>query len=162
MPTPLHITNDLPGSPSKVFDLFVDEVFLAGRLENTGGLDPQVVGVTKDGETVTVVTRQAIPSSVLPSMVASMIPGNPMTERTETWAPSGDGFQATFAVVIKGAPASLKGTMNLQPKGEGSELVVEGRAAVPVPLFGGKVESIVVEYVGTMLNEEAEYTTSKL
>ena len=51
-------------------------------------------------DAVKIVTPQSIPSSVLPSMVASMIPGDPATERVEDWHADGDGYSAQFSVVL--------------------------------------------------------------
>lgn len=162
MPTPLNFAHRFDATPERVFALFTDPGFLEGRLADTGGLDPQVVGVdTADGVT-TVVTRQSIPSSALPSMVASMINGDPVTERTETWRADGGGHTADFSVVIKGAPASLKGTMKLTAADGGTDWVVDANATVPIPLFGGKIESIITEQVGTLLTGEAAYTATTL
>ena len=107
-------------------------------------------------------TRQSIPSSVLPSMVASMIPGDPATERIEDWHADGDGYSAQFSVVVKGAPASLKGTMTLLPDGDGSKITVDGEAVVPIPMFGSKIEAVVVEQVGKLFRNEEEFTKTRL
>ena len=162
MPTALSVTHDFAAPPDVVHAKLVDRAFLEGRLEATGGLDPSVVRLDTSGDETTVVTRQSIPSSALPSMVAAMIPGDPVTERTEVWRQVPDGFDADLSVVIKGAPASLKGTLTLRPATGGSSLSVQGSATVPIPLFGPKVEQIVVEQVGQLLNREAEYTASSL
>ncbi len=162
MPTPLSVTHDFAATPSAVYALLTDRTFLDGRLTETGGIDPSVVSLDVEGDTAKVVTRQSIPSSALPSMVASMIPGDPVTERTEDWRTEGDGHVADLAVVIKGAPASLKGTMTLAASAAGSTLTVQGQASVPIPLFGGKIEAIVAEQVTAQLNREAQYTATAL
>ena len=36
-------------------------------------------------------------------------------------------------MIVKGAPATLKGTMNLVGADDGSTLAIEGTAAVPIP-----------------------------
>ena len=162
MPTALSVTHDFAASPEVVHAKLIDRAFLEGRLEATGGLDPAVVRLDTSGDETTVVSRQSIPSSALPSMVAAMIPGDPVTERTEVWRPTPDGFDADLNVVIKGAPASLKGTITLRPATGGSVMSVQGAASVPIPLFGTKVEQIVVEQVTELLNREATYTASAL
>lgn len=162
MPTPLSVTHDFDATPAAVYSLLTDRAFLDARLIETGGTDPSVVSLDIDGDTAKVVTRQSIPSSVLPAMVASMMPGDPITERTEEWRPDGDGHVASFAVVIKGAPATLVGTMTLVATGTGSTLSVEAQAGVPIPLFGGKIEAIVVAQVTSLLNNEARYTATAL
>ena len=151
MATPLSVSHEFAAEPAAVYALLVDRDFLQRRLEDTGGLDPSVVRLDSDGAAATVVTRQAIPASVLPSMVASMISGDPVTERTEVWRTDGDGYVADFSVVIKGAPATLKGTMAL-PVGGRLHLAVDGLGRVPIPLFGGKIEGIVVEQVKALLD----------
>jgi hypothetical protein len=162
VPTSLHIVHTYPASPAQVHTLLTDRSFLEGRMESVGGLDPKIMDLSTEDTKTTVVTRQSIPSSALPSMVASMISGDPVTERTEVWDQDGDGYQASISVVVKGAPAKLTGTITLRPKDDGSEMVVDGSAAVPIPLFGSKVESIIVEQIRALLDEEAEYTARKL
>lgn len=166
MSTELHVVQHYPAAPEAVFARFADRSFLEGRLQAAGGLEPAVDEVTADGEgdarTLVVVLRQSIPSSVLPSMVSSMIPGDPVTVRTERWRVDGDGYRADFDVVVKGAPASLRGTMVLAPAEAGSTLTVDGSASVPIPLFGGKIEQVVVEQVQTLLQAEERYTAGQL
>jgi hypothetical protein len=160
--TSLSIHHEFSAPPAAVYALLTDREFLEGRLEATGGTDPAVVSLDTATDTAKVVTRQSIPSSVLPSVVASMISGDPVTERTENWRADGDGYRADFGVVIKGAPASLKGTMSLTASGTGSTLKVDGEAHVPIPLFGGKIEAIVAEQVDSLLTKENAYTAKAL
>jgi hypothetical protein len=160
--TSLSVTHEFAAAPAAVYALLTDRAFLDARLKATGGNDPEIVSLDTDGDHTKIVTRQSIPASALPSMVASMISGDPITERTEDWRPEADGYQADFAVVIKGAPASMKGTIALTPSGAGSSLAVNGSASVPIPLFGAKIEAVVVEQVNALLLEENEYTAKAL
>ena len=162
MATTLTVTHQFSASPSQVYALLTDRAFLDRRLAETGGEDPSVVSLETTGDGAVVVTRQSIPASALPSMVASMIPGDPVTERTETWRSNGDGYAADLAVVIKGAPASLKGTMTLDPAGTGCSLTIDGQASVPIPLFGSKIEAVVVEQVSDLIEKENQYTAATL
>ncbi len=162
MPTKLNVTQQFDAPPAAVYGLFADQAFQEGRLDEVGGLEAQVVSMDQTDDGVKVVTRQNIPASVLPSMVASMIPGDPATERIEDWHAAGDGYAADFSVIVKGAPASLKGTMVLNPVAGGCTLTTTGEAAVPIPLFGGKIEAVIVEQVSKLLEAEADYTKSKL
>ena len=169
MPTPMSVVQEFPAAPSAVYALLIDREFITGRLADCGGVDPEIVSLDVDGDagaqTATIVTRQSIPSDVLPAMVASMMAGNPVTERTENWKPAGDGYSADFSVTVKGAPASLKGTMTLAPvAGDtgASTLTVEGNAAVPIPLFGGKIEEIIASQIGELLRMEGDYTRARL
>lgn len=164
MPTTFTATQRYPAPASEVYALFSDRSFLEARLEANGGLDPQVMSldVTDDGGVV-MVTRQGIPASKLPSVVSSFINGDLSTQRTESWRPAADGYTADLKVTIHGAPASMKGTMTLSddPTG-GSVLTVRADAIVPIPMFGGKIEKVVVEQVGELLDREEAFTREQL
>ncbi|WP_420122037.1 DUF2505 domain-containing protein [Nakamurella sp.] len=162
MPTPLKVTQQYDAPAAEVFALFNDPAFIQGRLEDSGALDPEVVRVDSTDDGVTIVTRQAIPSSALPSMVASMIQGDPATERTENWKIDGEGYTADFTVTVQGAPASLKGTMSLVNAGSGSTLNVVGSAAVPIPIFGAKIEGVIASQIAELLASEEAYIKARL
>ncbi|WP_157970636.1 DUF2505 domain-containing protein [Nakamurella deserti] len=164
MPTTFTATQRYPAPATAVYALFSDRGFLEARLAATGGLDPQVMSLDlSDDGGVVVVTRQGIPASKLPSVVASFINGDLSTQRTESWRPAADGYTADLKVTIHGAPASMKGTMTLSddPTG-GSVLTVLADATVPIPMFGGKVEKVVVEQVGELLDREEAFTREQL
>ena len=93
MPTPLNVTQHYDGPPEEIFALLNDPDFIAGRLEDSGAPDAKVMTVDSTADGVKIVTRQSIPASALPSMVASMIPGDPATERTEEWHIKGDSLR---------------------------------------------------------------------
>ena len=78
MPTKLVATQHYDVAPDEVYALFRDQSFIEARLEANGGLDPEVVSlaVSDDGG-LDLITRQAIPASVLPSIVSSFITGDP-------------------------------------------------------------------------------------
>ena len=163
MPTALSVTQHYAATPDRVFALFGDPEFLSARLTAGGGLDPAVVSQESDKTSATLVTRQGIPASALPSMVSNFIQGDPSTQRTETWtANEAGGYTAAWSVTIKGAPASLKGTMTLAADGDGSVLRIDGSANVPVPLFGGKIEKVVVEQIAELLVKEEKFTQEYL
>jgi hypothetical protein len=158
----MSVVQEFPAAPSEVYALITDRGFLEGRLADCGGEDPEIVSLEVGDGTATVTTRSAIPASVLPPMVASMMAGNPVTERTENWRADGDGYSADFSVTVKGAPASLKGTMTLAPAPDGSTLTVQGNAAVPIPMFGGKIEEVIASQIGELLQMEGDYTRAQL
>lgn len=162
MATDLAATEEFPAQPAQVFALFTDADFLAGRMNASGGLEPTVVTLEATSDAATIVTQQSIPADSLPSVVSSMLGGDPVTERTENWRADGDGYTADWTLTVKGAPASVKGTMTLAPSGAGSVLTVDGTANVPIPMFGAKLESTIVEQISAVLAAEGEYTRSRL
>lgn len=169
MSTDLHAVQSFAATPEVIFAKYSDRAFLEARLQSVGGLNPKVTRLESTGSgadrVLTIVTQQAIPASVLPSMVSALMPGDPLIVRTENWRPSAGGYAADFDVVIKGAPASLKGTMMLMTDGAAaahSTVAIAGQASVPIPLFGGKIESVIVEQVDKLLKSEEAYTQRTL
>lgn len=163
MPTTFTAVQRYPVPASEVYALFGDRDYLQARLDANGGLDPEVVSLDLDADSVIIVTRQGIPASALPSVVGSFISGDPSTQRTESWRSAADGYTADLKVTIHGAPASLQGTMTLSddPTG-GSVLTVLAEALVPIPMFGSKIEKVIVEQVGELLEREEAFTRSRL
>ncbi|MEO5834406.1 MAG: DUF2505 domain-containing protein [Nakamurella sp.] len=163
MPTTFTATQRYPAPATEVYALFSDPGFLQARLDANGGLDPEVVSVDVDGDSVVIVTRQGIPASALPSVVGSFISGDPSTQRTESWRPAADGYTADLKVTIHGAPASLKGAMTLSDDPAGGSIVtILADAHVPIPMFGGKIEKVIVEQVGELLQREEAFTRGLL
>lgn len=168
MSTALHAVQTFAAAPDVIFAKYSDRAFLDGRLQAAGGIDPQVTALEATGagaaRALRIVTQQAIPASALPSMVSSLMPGDPLIIRTENWRPASGGYVADFDVLIKGAPASLKGTMTLAagPTPASSTVTIDGQASVPIPLFGGKIESVIVEQVDKLLQAEEAYTQRTL
>lgn len=161
MPTELTVTEEFPAAADAVFALITDASFLQDRMVAAGGIDPTVLSVDTAAGVTTVVTQQSIPADALPSMVANMLGGDPVTERTETWRADG-GYTADFGLVVKGAPASVKGTMRLAAAGADSVLTVTATATVPIPMFGAKLESVIAEQIQTILHSEGDYTRGRL
>ncbi len=163
MPTKLIAVQHYIAPPAEVFALFTDRTFIEARLEASGGLHPEIVSmeVAADGG-LDLVTRQGIPASALPSIVSSFISGDPSTQRTESWRVAADGYTADLTVTIHGAPASLKGTITLISEGAGSLLTVNADAHVPVPLFGAKIEKVIVEQVTELFEHEEKFTQEQL
>lgn len=162
MSTELHHEQKFTAPAADIYALFADRDYLEGRLQAAGGIDPEITELDSTGDGVKIITRQSIPASVLPSMVASMMPGDPLIVRTENWRAEDAGYLADLDVQIKGAPASLKGTMSLQDDGSGSTLTTDAKATVPIPMFGGKIEGTIVEQVDKLLTAEEKYTQDRL
>jgi hypothetical protein len=162
LPTKLVVTQRYTASPAKIYSLFCDPDFLTDRLAASGGIDPELVSQEVTERGLSFVTRQGVPASALPSIVSSFFSGNPTTQRAESWRSTTDGYAADLAVTILGAPASLKGTITLAPDGTGSTVSVDAAAAVPVPIFGGKIEKVIVEQITELLRFEETFTQQRL
>jgi hypothetical protein len=108
----------------------------------------------QDERGVTVVLHQAVPDDALPSFLRSVLPGDLTIRRTETWTNSGGSVHA----VVDGAPGTVTGTMRLEPDPAGCVLGAQLTAEVGLPLVGGKVEKVITDSVGRLMEVEYRFT----
>jgi hypothetical protein len=135
----------------------VDPAFLADRLEALGGTDAAVEDRTESAGTVTYRLRQGLAAEHLPSAVRTLLKGDLVVHRTETWRADRTG---TVQATVQGVPGEIKGTMRLSDidAGSGSEWVTSLEVKVSIPLIGGKIEKSIGEQVVKLLANEATFT----
>jgi hypothetical protein len=113
-------------------------------------------------------TRQGVPVDKLPSLARTVVGGDLLIDRSESWRREEDGhYTGEIAAEVAGAPCSITGSMWLRdivaPTGTAvSELVVEGSVKVTVPFVSGKLEDLVVDQVQKMLVDEDNFTAAWL
>ncbi|GAA4881572.1 DUF2505 domain-containing protein [Actinomycetospora straminea] len=146
-----------------VYAELVDADHLRARLQELGGNDPALVEHAVDASGARLKLRQAVPAEFLPSVIRRFTGGDLVLDRVETWRPRhAGGYEGTFEVTVRGLPGSMTGTQRLEDSGSGSVTTVEGEAAVNVPMVGGRVEGVVVEQVGQLLDAEDDFTRRRL
>jgi hypothetical protein len=142
-----------------VYRVLVDADQLKARLAELGGKDPALVEHSVDGSGARLALRHSIAVEFLPGVIKRFTGGDLVLDRIETWTPqSGGGYRGTFDVTVRGLPGKLTGTQSLTDVDGGSRSTIEGRAEVPVPFVAGKIEAIVNEQVGGLLDAEDEFT----
>jgi hypothetical protein len=165
-PVPSRITHratwDVPAQD--VYAELVDADHLRARLQELGGNDPALVEHAVDDSGARLRLRQAVPAEFLPSVIRRFTGGDLVLDRVETWRPrDGGGYEGTVEVTVRGLPGSLSGTQRLtDTDGGGSVTEVDGEAAVNVPMVGRRVEGVVVDQVGQLLDAEDEFTRRRL
>ncbi len=157
-----------------VYAVMVDADYLRTRLERIGGPGATLLHHHRNDDGGTRFTvRQGLDAELLPSIVASLMPGDIAVERTETWTRRAAGhYEGTADVLVAGTPASAVAAMLLQDlgtgtgtgtaTGAGSEYRVRTDVTVKVPFVGGKIEGIIAEQVDALLDAEARFTTQWL
>lgn len=151
-----HTTS--PHSAEKVFGAMVDETYLRDRLAAVGGNDPELLTFSTSGERTSYQLRQGVPAEHLPSIAKSLLGGDLVIQRAETWA-AGAG---TVEVTLNGVPGQLKGAFTITDNGSGSKLTLTGEVKVSIPLMGGKLEKLIAEQVAVLLDKESEFTSEWL
>ncbi|MDI2031176.1 DUF2505 domain-containing protein [Saccharopolyspora sp. TS4A08] len=152
----------------EVYRALIDSDYLAARLEELGGSTATLLQHVDTDDGARFQTRQGVPADKLPSVARTVVGGDLLIDRSESWRREEDGhYTGEIAAEIAGAPCSITGSMWLRdlvdPTGPAvSELVVEGSVKVTVPFVGGKLEDLVAEQVQKMLVEEDHFTAAWL
>jgi hypothetical protein len=145
-----------------VFGVLSGEQWAAQRAEHLHD-DSRLLDreVRPDGGVVLVISR-ALPAGI-PGFLQKFLPSNPRATTTDVWQPAVDGVRrAVWSAEITGAPATLHGTMTIEPTALGNRHTIEGEVKVSVPLIGGKAESYIAEKVGQLADAEARVVRTVL
>ncbi|MPZ64737.1 MAG: DUF2505 family protein [Pseudonocardiaceae bacterium] len=162
MSTQVELRHTYAEAPERVREVLTDPEFLRAKLDKVGGQGAELVSREQDESgAVTVVQRQTVPSDRLPTYAQSLMPGDVVIERTETWTGPGGG---PVKAVIKGTPAKITGTMALMPRphGGGATVTLRIDTKVPIPLFSVAVEKLINENITRLMEREHEFATDWL
>jgi Protein of unknown function (DUF2505) len=150
----LALRHRYPAPPERIQEVLTDRQYLRDKLSAVGGPRAELVSWERTERGVTVVLHQAVPSDMLPPFLRSMLPGDLIIRRTETWTRSGGSVHA----VVDGAPGTITGAMHLAPDPAGCVLGVEFTAEVALPLIGGRVEQVITDGVAKLMESEYRFT----
>ncbi|WP_460960748.1 DUF2505 domain-containing protein [Parasphingorhabdus pacifica] len=163
-------TSEWPAS--RVHGALIDIDYLRDRLRDLGGSKTELVEHTAGEDNVHYQLRQGVSAESLPSIARTVVGGDLMIDRSESWRREEDGhYTGEIAAEVAGAPCSITGSMWLRdllsPIGNGetqqvSEFVVEGSIRVNVPFVGSKLEDLVADQVQKLLASEEQYTSEWL
>ncbi|MDD7918133.1 DUF2505 domain-containing protein [Actinomycetospora callitridis] len=154
-------TWDVPAE--EVYAELVDGDHLRARLEELGGKDPALVEHSVDASGARLELRHSVPVEFLPTAVRRFTGDDLVLDRVETWRVRQDGgYDGTFEVTVRGLPGTMTGTQELTDSGGGAVTEIQGEATVSVPMVGGRIEKVVVEQVGALLDAEDAFTRRRL
>lgn len=114
-----------------------------------------------DGGVRFVVSRE-LPSGG-PGFLERFLPADGRVVQTDEWGPAAGGERhGRWSVSIPGSPASMGGTMRLEPTATGTCHAIEGEVTVKIPLIGGKAERFIGDMVVKLAGKEAELLSRAL
>ncbi|MGQ0777425.1 MAG: DUF2505 domain-containing protein [Pseudonocardiales bacterium] len=154
MTSRVELRHAYPEPPERMLEVLTDPDYLRDKLHAVGGPNAELISWEDDERGITVVLRQAVPASALPSVVRSFLPGDLTIHRTETWTNSGGRVRAA----VDGAPGTITGIMSLEPDPAGSVLALRLEAKVGLPFIGGKVENAITGGVSRLMAAEYDFT----
>ncbi|UOX86790.1 DUF2505 domain-containing protein [Amycolatopsis sp. FBCC-B4732] len=137
---------------------------LRARLAELGGHDAELLSYDVSDTGLTYRLRQGISADKLPSAVRTLHKGDLIVTRTQTWRVSkdGTGHQGQASVEVGGVPGEIAARTAVLANGDTTVLRTSGEVTVRIPLFGGKLESVIAEQVTKLLEHEAEFTAKWL
>ncbi|HKT02686.1 MAG TPA: DUF2505 domain-containing protein [Rugosimonospora sp.] len=158
----VSLSYQYPVAPAEIHKLLCDPGFIEDRAR-AGAVDAAMPEheVSGDGA-VRYTVHQTIPATGLPAVARSVIKSDPVTERSEAWVPDGDGYRADVALLIKVGVGTAKGVARAVPAPGGTRVTIDLEVDVPVPVLGGKLESVVIDQVTAVLGAEDGFIQGQL
>jgi uncharacterized protein YndB with AHSA1/START domain len=132
--------------------------FQQGKLDDGGATNIQVsIDVAPNGSAELVLERDN-PAAGVPSVVKKVVGETAhVIERVSWSAPDATGARTAELVTdFVGVPISMSGSLDLRPKGDVTDLVMNATFKAAIPLVGGKFEETALnESVKTLDAEQA-------
>lgn len=150
----LEVRHRYPEAAERIREVLTDPEYLRDKLRAVGGPQAELVSREQDERGITLVLRQSVPDDALPTFIRAALPGGLTIRRTETWTNSRGSVHA----VVDGAPGTVTGAMWLEPEPAGCVLGAQLTAEVPLPLIGGKVEKVIIDNIGKLMDAEYRFT----
>ncbi len=98
----------------------------------------------------------------LPPIARPIVPGTFVVTREQHFDPfdeivgRADGH---YRAQVPGTPVDIDGTYVLCDAGDGSQMQIDTRCAVRVPIIGGQIETLLVNGLKTLFANEGEHTS---
>ena len=97
----------------------------------------------------------------LPAIARPVVPGTFVVTREQHFDPLDEGADEAsgrYRALVPGAPVDIGGTYVLRAAGEGSQMQIDTRCTVRVPIIGRQVEALIVTGLKHLFATEGEYT----
>jgi hypothetical protein len=134
--------NRYDASVEDVVAMQTDQAYRSSLRSRTRSAGHEVT-VTDEGDTTVVLVDQRLKTQGIPSFAQKLVGETIHLKQREEWT----GNQATFELTIPGKPGHLRGTVTVEPDGDGAVERLDGEARASIPLVGGKIEKLLVDLV---------------
>jgi hypothetical protein len=132
--------NHYDASVEDVVALQTDQAYRSSLRSRTRSAGHEVT-VTEEGGSTVVLVEQRLRTEGIPSFAQKLVGDTIHLKQREEWT----GNRATFELTIPGKPGHLRGTVTVEPDGEGAVERLDGEAKASIPLVGGKIEKLLVD-----------------
>lgn len=158
MATRFSHSAEINGSLEALHAAYADEAFWRDRVATVGTPKDTLDSFSAGPDGIEVVVTQHIPDSDIPDLARKVLKGELTIVRTTTYAPFHGGDIATgkAKAVAAGGLGSITGEGEAVRDGaDGCVESLTGSVKISVPLLGGKLEKLAVDYLQQLF--EAEY-----
>ncbi|WP_161926175.1 DUF2505 domain-containing protein [Gordonia crocea] len=156
MATKLEHTVSYPFSTDRLWQVVTTEKYWRDLLAAINRDKGVLESFTHDGDTVTVVCRQVVDESKLPSIVTKVRGGDLVIPRRTVLRRDGGDVVGELTATVEGAPAKVEGTQ--RSSGDPSSTRYTASVSVGIPLIGGKIEKAIGEQLVVLLDAERDET----
>lgn len=152
-----EITHSFNASPDEVAEAMLDEDY-QNSLADVGQLEERELIEQKTDGNGRVVRRVRCVLDIDVSSTAKrfMGDGNPAWVEKATWHQDKMRWDFVIEPEVAGELLDAKGTIGIEPNGNGTVRTVSGKVKVRVPFYGGKVEGWIVKGLTDAYDEEAD------
>lgn len=158
------VTHD--ADPLRTFQMVTDHDYQVARCRRTGSSD-QTVTVDRDADgSTTVTTQRHLPSAGLPDIARTFLGETLLIVETVRWGgadPDGER-EGAMSLELPGVPVTFTGGVHLR-RGSApgtTSHVVDGDLEAAIPFLGKRVEAMVADQIGTMVQVEQEVSRAWL
>ena len=137
--------------PEDVVAMQTDEAYRSSLKSRTRSAGHHV-SVTDEGGSTVVEVDQRLKTQGIPSFAQKLVGETIQLVQREEWTDD----RATFELTIPGKPGHLRGTIVVEPDGDGTVERVSGEAKASIPLVGGKIEKLLIDLVTHSLERSQE------
>lgn len=162
MSTHVETSHESSGGVEEVFEILTSPDWPARKAAELNDGSAVVERAEHPDGGVRFVVSRTLPSGA-PGFLERFLPADGQIVQTDEWGPAAGGERrGRWTVSIPGAPASMGGTMRLEPTAAGTRHAIEGEVTVKVPLIGGKAERFIGDLVVKLAAKEADLLSRAL
>ncbi|MEZ5096765.1 MAG: DUF2505 domain-containing protein [Nocardioides sp.] len=148
----MHLRCEMPyaAPPDAVFAMLADPEFRRAVCADQD-VERVEVTITRDGPGMSVCIDQHQPTQGVPAFATAIIGATTHVIQLEEWA---DETTASLELKTPGKPATMHGTIEILPDGDGALEVVELEVKATVPFIGGRLERLMGDLVRRSIEAE--------
>lgn len=163
MATTMDEVQHYDAAPDEVFAMLSDAAFIERKCLASGCIEAGAEVTAEDDGSVTLVSRRVLPAK-LPSFAKRFVGETVTLIETQRWSAPDETSRsaADFVVDFGNNPITFHGAIELVPDGSGTHVEYTGRIRCTVPLIGGKIEGVALEWITRYVNKEQRLGTAWL